>query len=94
MKQQLPAETAVPLAMPPVGGWWCRKTHERATLTVWCRCAELRYLAQTENEEKQSDDAIANDPSITDWKEMRDMHGNYFYFSPATGKTTKVREVV
>ena len=61
---------------------------------MWCRCAELRYLAQTENEEKQSDDAIANDPSITDWKEMRDMHGNYFYFSPATGKTTKVREVV
>ena len=59
---------------------------QRLTAPHACVSAELRYLSRS-----NEDDKIAADESITDWKEMRDMHGNMFYFSPSTGKTTKVR---
>ena len=59
---------------------------QRLTALHACVPAELRYLSRS-----NEDDKIAADESITDWKEMRDMHGNMFYFSPSTGKTTKVR---
>jgi len=48
--------------------------------------AKLSYM----QEQKQDDANVAEDLDIKDWKQMRDMHGNVFYFSPSTGKTTKV----
>ena len=47
---------------------------------------QLRYMVEQKSQEQEEED----DDTITDWKEMRGVNGDMFWFSPSTQKTRKV----